>query len=190
MMCLGFLWVIAWQGRARWAGFAPAALAFALWSVTPRPAVLISESGNLVGMQVAGARALSKPRGDGFVAENWLAKDGLPKDQEAAAELWAQAPVTDYALTHVHGRGAEERVREACRANLSVVVNKEIDAPEGCLILTPKVLRTTGAIAIDADGRVTTSRAAQGNRPWVPRAGEAPDLAPLQYVRMSPTSRP
>ena len=190
LLCLGCLWCIAWQGRARWIGVLPAVAAFALWSVTPRPMVLISASGNLVGVQTAQGRALSKPRGDGFVAENWLAADGLPKDQERAAARWSSEAETNHGLTHLYGRGAQERVVAACRNHRAVVANKEFDAPEGCLLLSPKVLRTTGAIAVTQEGRVITSRQAQGNRPWVPRAGQAPDLAPLQYVRMSPTSRP
>jgi competence protein ComEC len=190
LMCLGILWIIAWQGRARWVGVAPAVLAFALWAQTPRPMVLISASGNLVGVQTAAGRALSKPRGDGFVAENWLAADGLPQDQEAAATLWSAEAEQSHGLMHLYGRGAQERVAAACRGHRAVIANKEFDAPEGCLMLTPQVLRTTGAIAITSEGRVITSRQTQGDRPWVPRAGPAPDLAPLQYVRISPTSRP
>ena len=190
LLCLGCLWCIAWQGRARWIGVVPAIAAFALWSSTPRPLVLISASGNLVGVQTSQGRALSKPRGDGFVAQNWLAADGLPKDQEQAAARWSMDAETDHGLVHLYGRGAQDRVAQACRRSHAVVANKDYDAPEGCLFLSPTVLRSTGAIAVTQDGRVITSRQTQGNRPWVPRAGQAPDLAPLQYVRMSPTSRP
>jgi len=190
LLCLGCLWCIAWQGRARWIGVVPTIAAFALWAATPRPMVLISASGNLVGVQTSQGRALSKPRGDGFVAQNWLAADGLPKDQEQAAARWSMDAETDHGLLHLYGRGAQDRVAQACRTSHAVVANKDYDAPEGCLFLSPTVLRSTGAIAVTQDGRVITSRQTQGNRPWVPRAGQAPDLAPLQYVRMSPTSRP
>ena len=65
---------------------APIVVAMLIWTGAERPSVLISESGGLVGQRVGdGPRALSRARGDGFVAGIWLENDGDPADQEGAA---------------------------------------------------------------------------------------------------------
>jgi competence protein ComEC len=191
VMALGFLWMLAWQGRARWVGVAPVVLAVAFWIESPRPAVLIAEDGGLVGIVSGESRALSKPRGAGFVAENWLSHDGWPADQEGAAARWSNAMAAGVGLVHVHGRGSDIRAAEACAQGLVVVANTDLDLPKGCLGLTPRVLRTTGAISVASDGTVRTTREQQGARPWVPPARDIPpSLAALQYVLIKPTSLP
>jgi competence protein ComEC len=50
-----------------------------------RPDVLISDTGRLVGVLTEEGRALSRARGDGFVAGVWLENDGDGATQEDAA---------------------------------------------------------------------------------------------------------
>ena len=53
---------------------------FVIWSGTERPDVLISGTGTLVGVMTPQGRALSKERGAGFAARNWLENDGDGED--------------------------------------------------------------------------------------------------------------
>lgn len=53
---------------------------FVIWSGTERPDVLISDTGTLVGVMTPQGRALSKERGAGFAARNWLENDGDGED--------------------------------------------------------------------------------------------------------------
>ncbi|WP_428925482.1 ComEC/Rec2 family competence protein [Marinibacterium sp. SX1] len=88
MLSLGALWVILWQGRARWAGVPVMVVALMVWSDAGRPAVLVADTGGLVGVMTEGGRALSRPRGAGFVAGIWLENDGDLADQSQAAARW------------------------------------------------------------------------------------------------------
>ncbi len=85
IMTLGLLWLILWQGRARFAGVVATAVAFILRAQTPRPALLIADSGGLMGLMGSNGRILSTGTGDGFVAGIWLENDGQPVAQDVAA---------------------------------------------------------------------------------------------------------
>ena len=62
-----------------------------LWTQAERPQVLIEDAGQIVGILGPEGRALSRPRGAGFVAGIWLENDGSGLDQEKAAALWPAA---------------------------------------------------------------------------------------------------
>ena len=93
ILTFGALFTLLWQGRARWAGAVPVLLAIWIWTGADRPAVLISDTGKLVGVMTPEGRALSRDRGDGFVARIWLENDGDRADQAQAAarEGWRAA---------------------------------------------------------------------------------------------------
>lgn len=185
-------------GPALWlrgAGTLAAALALALWAGAERPLALVSGDGGLTGVMAGTGRALSKPKGAGFVAKSWLEDDGDLAAQEAAfarpgfagpkGDLTAVLP--GLTLRHLFGKGAAERAAAACRDGAVVVtaVAWEGPRPEGCLFLDPPRLRETGALAIHAgpEGpRIVTAREAAGDRLWnrrAPRrpAGREPDRA-------------
>lgn len=88
MMAVAGVWLVLWPGRARWAGAAGIALALVVWGQGARPTLLIADTGGLVGVMTPAGRALSKPRGDGFVAEKWLEADGDSATQADAAARW------------------------------------------------------------------------------------------------------
>lgn len=198
-----------WQGRARWLAVVPMIAALIAWQGATRPMLLISEPGGLVGPLTQDGRALSRPRGDGFVAGIWLENDGDPVDQatSAARPLWRdEAPgrVTDIGpltLWHGTGRAASRAVDQACEAHDIVVVNLAPEDPSAalqqaeadtrarlaaaapragavqaapatpplCLLLTPRSLRGSGALALSyTDGalHIDTARAHQGQRLW------------------------
>lgn len=131
LIALGGIWICIWHGRGRWVAVAPMALGMALWQLADRPALLISEPGGLVGQLTQDGRALSRPRGDGFVAGIWLENDGDPVDQAAAAArtAWIELDVGrttqigPLTLWHGTGRAASRVVEEVCADYDIVVLN-------------------------------------------------------------------
>ncbi|MEM1073829.1 MAG: ComEC/Rec2 family competence protein [Pseudomonadota bacterium] len=182
MMALGLLWLLLWQGRLRMAGVLPALAAMLLWINVERPDALIAENGTLVGVMTAQGRALSKPRGAGFVAQNWLENDGDAVDQEVAAARWpetGQGELSDGTkLVHLAGKRAASRF-SGCTTNQIVAASVAITAPEQCTVFDPKRLRNTGAIAIHASTsgpKLTSVRDITGDRLWSSWPGPAERL--------------
>lgn len=156
VLALGALWLILWQGRARMAGVVPMALAFALWAGGERPPLLISDTGGLVGLMGEAGRALSKPRGEGFVAANWLENDG---DAAGQAEAFERPGFTGkpgalrfslggVRLAHLTGRGAAGRVARACQWADWVIVSAPAPPQPGCRVLDRPALARSGAVAL------------------------------------------
>lgn len=126
---LAAIWVLLWQGPLRWLGVLPLAMALGLWNSAARPAILIADTGGLVGVMADGARALSRARGDGFVAGVWLENDGDRADQATAAArpLWQAegngmaAQIDGLRLWHGPGQRALAQAQSAC-ANYDIVI--------------------------------------------------------------------
>ena len=172
LMALGALFVILWQGRARVAGVVAVAASLAIWQTVERPAVLIDETGNLVGVMKAEGRALSRAKGAGFVARNWLENDGEQVEQAAAASRWsvADGPQGTPDIHHLRGKRALASF-DGCAAGDIVVANGEIldIAKADCILLYPELLRATGAIAIvirHGVPQLVTARDEAGDRMW------------------------
>jgi len=180
LFALGMLWLILWRGRARWAGLAPALLAFGLWALAERPALLVSPGGGLIGLMTEQGRALSKARGDGFAAQSWLENDGDIPDQGRAAARWpqdkAEAGIRTFTVgtmrvVHLSGRGASMRVAEGCAKASLVILAADARgiAPAGCKLWDRRALEAAGGFALydNINGtRTVTARAAAGRRPW------------------------
>jgi len=174
LLSLGMLFLVLWQGRARFAGLVPAVAAMVLWTGAERPDFLIAPTGGLIGAWQEDGRILSKPRGDGFAARTWLENDGMVPDQEAAS-LWdASDTVTfrraGFAVTQIMGRDAPPRARAACARDDVVVLRRAIPGlPGRCRVIDEDLLRRTGALAIwlDAGGaQLVAARHVTGRRPW------------------------
>lgn len=171
LLSLGVLWLILWQGRMRFAGLAPAALAFGLWTGAERPPILVADSGGLVGVMTGTGRALSKPRGAGFVAGIWLENDGDSVDQAQAAARWPgeegrvrrlrQGAVE---IVHVIGKRAAASI-ETCDKGQIVVASVPLRLDGECDLYDPGRLRRTGSLAI-GDSGVITARDLSGWRLW------------------------
>ena len=174
LLALGFLILVLWQGRLRWGGLVAMALSVALWHEGARPAVLIADTGTLVGIMTPKGRALSKPKGAGFIARNWLENDGDASDQPDAAGKWQGGAirVAGREVIHLSGKRAVAGLTRCARDQIiiaSVVVEREI--PGGCTLFDPKKLRDTGAIALhEAEGvlYIVTAREKAGARLWTP----------------------
>lgn len=177
LLAFGALFLMLWQGRARLAGLVPAMIALLLWAQTDRPELLIAESGGLMGVMGPEGRALSKPRGEGFTARNWLENDGDRAGQAAAfARPGISGPrgaqrvdLGGTRITLVTDRGWEGRIPTACAQGWVVVPQPVTVSPEGCTLIDRRSLSRTGALAIrpgEAGLQVTGARILAGRRPW------------------------
>ncbi|MCX7559500.1 ComEC/Rec2 family competence protein [Sulfitobacter sp. F26204] len=173
LLALGFLTIILWQGRLRWAGGALMAVGFVLWHGTERPDVLIADNGALVGVMTPQGRALSKSKTAGFVARNWLENDGVGPDQIAAAKMWKQG-----AVVHLSGKRALAGFRGCTAEQIVVTSVKAGEIPDlPCMFFDPLRLRHSGSIAlrrIETAWQITTARDLAGERLWTrwPKAGK------------------
>ncbi len=179
VLSLGGLWLVIWQGRARWAGALVMALALAGWGSAGRPALLIAPDGGIVGLMTAQGRALSRDRAGSFAAESWLQVDGDLATQDIAYARGVMAPAQGVALltggaldvVHLHGKRGAEQVGAVCVAGRIVVMNTDpAPRPTGpCTLITPSDLAETGAQAVwlqDGQPVWQTERQASGARLW------------------------
>ncbi|MCT4608715.1 MAG: ComEC family competence protein [Pelagimonas sp.] len=177
MLALGALWLAIWQGRARLLGAIPMGIAICLWLTAQRPAVLIAQNGALVGVMTEKGRALSKPKGAGFAARNWLENDGSLIDQGQAAELWPEVenrlvlmPWQDLEIIHAKGKTGA-RLINTCRSDQIVISDKPLALSGGCQIFDSDKLKTIGAVALWQASQgydVVTDAALTGQRLWKP----------------------
>lgn len=175
MIALGFLWLCLWQGRTRFVGVLPVVAAFWLWVNADRPVGLIAENGTLVGIMTDKGRALSKAKGAGFVARNWLENDGEMTDQLTAAERWPDTRVAALPggtrITHLAGKKAVAGF-EGCAEGQIVVANLNLPKTvSGCTLFDPARLKDMGAVAITTGKnglKLTSVRDVTGDRLWTP----------------------
>jgi competence protein ComEC len=189
---LGLGGVAAFIARPLWlrsGGAALAAVAFALWVGAERPALLIAGDGGLVGVMGEEGRILSKPKGGGFIAKNWLEDDGDPALQDdafvrggtAAKRGTWQGRFGDRPIYHLTGKTAPERAAALCATaapGTMMVLNG--DWPEGadrhgCEVFDQSRLRRTGALAFrnpDEGTAIITARQVAGERLWNSRAAD------------------
>ncbi len=171
---VSFLWLILWQGRTRWIGLAPAVVAIATWGQGSRPDVLIADTGGLVGVMTDQGRALSEPKGSGFVASVWLENDGDDADQPKAAKRWPESSggvqrylLGDKELVHLTGKRAALAFEE-CLPDQIIISSVSLSLTGACRIYDPEALRSTGSLAI-SKGSLLTSSEASGRRLWSPQ---------------------
>lgn len=69
-----------------------------LWAATQRPESLIADQGRLIGVLSDQGRALSKEKGQGFVADVWMENDGMKLDRGDAHDLWQGQ---NHDITHI-----------------------------------------------------------------------------------------
>lgn len=177
LLAIGGLWIILIRGGipARLPGVAVAMLAFWHWGQAQRPDILISDRGSLVGLMTQSGRALSKAKGDGFVAAQWLENDGDSADQDAASQrsgpmLNSGASPPAQLMAHVTGRDGAARANAACKNHLIVVTTAYLSQQDGeCRMIDAGYLTRNGAVAVTVDGAsidMTTVRKRRGVRPW------------------------
>ena len=178
VLALGGLFVVLWQGRARLLGAVPIALAFVVWSQSTRPALLVADSGGLIGVLTDGGRVLSKPRGDAFAAESWLENDGSLMLQEDAnalpgVDIQGKAARVTLAGTEVLVLTGEVAPRDliGCGGADILILSIVNDRDRPCEVYDARRLRDTGALAgwvVDGALVVQSTREVTGTRLWSP----------------------
>ncbi len=171
LMALSALMVLLWQGWGRLAGLAGVAAAFLLWAQAERPLALVSGDGRLAGVLGGdGLRVLSRARGGGFAAQNWLENDGDRADQATAAVRGGAL----LRVAEVAGDPGAAALVAAC-AGADLVLAARATRPGvplvlgGCVVLTGVALERTGAVALHRRGSalvLTGAEAAAGRRLW------------------------
>jgi competence protein ComEC len=190
LLALGALWCLLLTGRVRWSGTLPVAVALVLWTTQPRPPVLVSGDGALVGLLGPEGRALSAPKGAGFAAGTWLENDGDLAEQVAAAERpgfegprGARAFVVgDWSGVLLKGKGAAEALAETC-ASVDVVIlaTPRLDAsrpaPGRCTVIDATMLESLGPVALwpRAEGTLLIQPTETARRLWSPARVAPPD---------------
>ncbi len=166
------------QSLTRLIGLPVLALALGLWAITERPAVLLSDTGMLIGVMTPEGRALNKPKGDGFAARVWSENDANRVTQEQAV---ARA---DFSRKNAGFELSGHDIRYSADKELTAMDVSELCASEDFLILpfyedrlpcdglAAKDLKQAGSVSLDATEEgliVKTSRLVRGNRLWVPQ---------------------
>lgn len=186
LLTLGALWAVIWRGWARVSGVPVVAAAFVAWGMTERPAVLIADTGGLIGWMGPDGRVLSRPTGNGFVADVWLENDGDPSSQADAAGRAGFAATGNMVSLHVEGwdilqvRGSRASAElEDCGGADILIVTTVDEKPRSCEVFDLRRLRDSGSLALwvqaSGDLTVVTAASRSGLRPWTgtrnPQAG-------------------
>lgn len=179
LISLGGIWLVLARGAARFWAAGPLLAGLLIWQILPRPDLLISADGSLIGLQTPEGRALSRAKGEGFTALSWLEDDGDLADQAAAARRPAferQGDLLRFTLGTWRGGYQLGKGATGC-GDLDLLIVQQANAtPRPCRIITPDLLRRSGALAIrvEGGGLAITSVAAIRRR-WSPPDLQAPD---------------
>jgi competence protein ComEC len=191
LLALGGLILFLWQGRGRCAALLPFVAAASLWAGSDRPAMLIAEGGLLVGVMGPEGRALSKPRGAGFVAQVWIENDGERISQTEAAARWpnvrdgvARMRLDQWEVVHLTTKRAAATM-SACSKDQILISAHPLSLRGPCIVLGPDELAGQGSLAV-WDGALVSAGQITGNRLWNGnrRPGEQGQAALLR-VRLS-----
>lgn len=178
LLTAGALVLSLWRGWGRVVGAVILGFSTVLWSQSPRPQGLVSDDGKLVGIYSGQGRALSQPKGAGFVASVWLENDGDAATQTEAAtrsgwqlndgKIWRAG---DWTLQHIKGK-KEARDFAGCQGKTWVISDQSLDpnlASDGCRLTTPTDLRNSGALSFRFENDellITSAREITGQRIW------------------------
>ena len=102
-----------------------------LWATTQRPEILIADHGRLIGALSDQGRALSKEKGQRFVAVVWMENDGIKLDRRDAHDLWHRL---DPNITHIWSN-KEAAKTHTCYPDDLIVSHHDIEVIGRCLVL-------------------------------------------------------
>ncbi len=175
-IAIGALGVVLWRGSFRWSWIAPVITGFLMWQIVERPALLVADSGSLIGVMTPDGRAVSKERGEAFAVSSWLENDGNPVPQEVAFNRpglqehgrIVRARVGDFEVINIRGAKALESVKGCAGADV-LITNQAVTGDLECDVFDITRLHETGALAgrVD-DGTLTliSVRDRTGDRLW------------------------
>ncbi|MFY0679873.1 MAG: ComEC/Rec2 family competence protein [Thalassovita sp.] len=168
ILTFGALILILWQGRWRLVGILPGLVAFLLWGLADRPHLLIAENASLAGLTTPAGRAVSKPKGAGFVAGIWLENDGDKSLQSVAAARWPKEPyVGPHRVIAVSGKRAAQSA--VCVHGDWMISTHPLPADMPCKVFDPNTLKGMGSVAVYIDQdklRIVTAAQHAGQRLW------------------------
>jgi len=177
LFAFGALFFTLWRGAGRLLGLLLCMIAFGTWIGTPRPDVLISDTGRLLGVVQNQKRALNRDRGNGFSARVWLENDGDKIEQILAADRYAgfsDAMVMDIGrmrLGYLWSKKARLSEMEIYCRNTDILIspNWKQDLSGDCIHISQSYLRYNGSVAItfkDGQAKIQTARQLTGARLW------------------------
>ncbi len=173
----GFLWLMLWRERWRFAGLAPLALALPLAAATPHPQIIVSGDGSAAAIRGGDGRFVVLGS-DTFTVENWLRADGdtrLADDPSlkrgvACDRFACVTTLPDARLVSLVMR--PEAFAEDCRR--AAIVLSSAQSPKACaahaIVIDGRSFRTGGAHALYGSGdgyRIATAYPAM-RRPFMP----------------------
>lgn len=181
LIVVGGLLLCLCRSPLRALGFAPVLFGLWIWLFDDvRPEVLVAPNAALLGQMTDQGRDLDHAKAAGYVATQWLRRDGDLADQELAAER--PGLTRGYAggvaelrngwrvMTILARRPDFVRLNEICREKTFLIIRAKTPRPEGpCLALSGDDLRAAGALSLDPVGDAVLIRNAArvaGRRYW------------------------
>ncbi len=174
LITVGMLVFILLRGHLRVIALFPVLIGFWMWHGVERPDILLSANGNLLGVNGSNGRWLSKAKGSGFVAKNWLASDGDMTSQKQAAAR--QKPVSGLIIRRAvnlmkitYSREKSPDIKALCNKSDLLILPRVVGKRGGCRILTASDITRLGAISISADKTslsILGARQVSGRRLW------------------------
>ena len=191
LITLGGLWLCFWQKSWRFLGVIPVLVAFPLATLTPLPDILVSENARLAAVRsVDGRLLLSTPRSERFTADSWIRRTGLDEGDawprngvSADGALRCDPAVCTYrsGLWRISIVRRETALAAECAKGdvlISLVPVRQRCA-EPRLLFDKNDFWRDGAhlLRFTSQGvEMQSTRAIRGDRPWVPRRGQAVDF--------------
>ncbi len=156
----GFLWLVIWRERWRFAGLGLVAFGLVLAGFVVRPDVVVDENGTVAAVRAAdGGLRILGGKGHNFEVGNWLQADADPRAPgESSLADGVQCDPLGCVAAGVGGDVAlvtrPEAFTEDCRR--AAVVISRFEAPAGCaahaLVIDRHALARFGAHALYRDG--------------------------------------
>ncbi|PIB25147.1 hypothetical protein BFP76_06560 [Amylibacter kogurei] len=174
-IALGAIGIIMFSKTLRMLGVVACLCGGVFWKIAPRPDILVSHDGRLVGAMSPQGRMLNRKRGSGYAATNWLENDGDLRARENTL-ISGDPDLIYYTLagqkiTYLWDtKSTFEQLAGHCDSAAIVLAPKwKEDAPKGCTFFGYYDFRDMGALAFeDKNGvlNVKTARQSVGMRVW------------------------
>jgi competence protein ComEC len=159
LVVAGFLWLALWRERWRLGGLAPIAVAVPILFLTPRPDILVDESGLTAAVRGDDGRyRMVNGKENRFAVENWLRADADPRPVAEALSEGARCDPIGCVVERADGSRVAVSLDPAAFADdchLAKVVISRFAAPRSCsdtaFVIDRDVLANGGAEALYSD---------------------------------------
>ena len=152
LFSFGVHWCVLWSGKyGKSIGIFAVCLSLGMWATTQRPEILIADQRQLIGVLSDEGRALSKEKGQGFVAVVWMENDGIKLDRRDAHDLWQRL---DPNITHIWSKKEAAKIH-ICNSDGLVISHHDIEAIGRCLVLQKRDFITLAPLMLLGQGQGT-----------------------------------